>query len=528
MRLSLVILVLAFIAGAAQAQIGAVVPNWAVPSSGFSSGSSSSSGSGLRTLADVTSPGTFVGVTPCRIVDTRGPAGPFGAPSLAQGSPRNFALRSGPCTGIAVGVASYSLNITVTNTLGPGFLLIFPQGGAQPLVSTLNYVAGQTVANAAIVPAGAFEGVTVIAGVSGTDLIIDINGYFEDSGTIINPGEVVGFRGSLPGEGLVFSENTNTSTFDSTSAFRGVMSGAGNGGSAIQGVQFTGSGVNYGVRGNNFGTTNGSAGVLGVSGTRTPSNTNFFPTGVRGESTGVRNGVLGTIQDFVGGGFAVGGFTFDATPAIVRAGRLGDSGSNLGVSYVGGLGGTGTKNFYEPHPTDPEKVIRYVALEGPEAGTYFRGRGVLEHGRAVIDVPESFRMVTDSDGLTAQVTVMGRPTAIGVSRLDLNQVVVEGNRDVEFSYLVQGVRRAYKDFQVVVDHPFFRPESPDDQVPASFSPDEKARLIANGTYNADGRVNMSTAERLGWAQQWRDRTRLEQERAAAEAANRTGRSGNRQ
>ena len=45
-------------------------------------------------------------------------------------------------------------------------------------VSTVNYVAGQTIANAAIVPAGTGGGVTVIAGVSGTDLIIDINGYF--------------------------------------------------------------------------------------------------------------------------------------------------------------------------------------------------------------------------------------------------------------------------------------------------------------------------------------------------------------
>ena len=35
---------------------------------------------------------------------------------------------------------------------------------------------------------------------------------------------------------------------------------------------------------------------------------------------------------------------------------------------------TGTKSFVEPHPTDPTKVIRYVSLEGPEAGTYFRGR----------------------------------------------------------------------------------------------------------------------------------------------------------
>ena len=46
---------------------------------------------------------------------------------------------------------------------------------------------------------------------------------------------------------------------------------------------------------------------------------------------------------------------------------------------------------------------------------------------------------------------------------------------------------------------------------AAFSEEAKARLIANGTYNADGTVNMTTAERLGWAQKWR-------ERAAAAAA----------
>jgi hypothetical protein len=526
MRLSLVILVLAFIAGAAQAQIGAVVPNWAVPSSGFSSGSSSGPSSGLRTLADLGNPGVFVGVTPCRIVDTRGPAGPFGAPSLPASTPRSFPLPSGPCTGIAVGVAGYSLNITVTNTLGPGFIALYPTGGSAPGVSTLNYLAGQTIANAAIVPAGSGGAITAVAGVSGTDLIIDINGYFLNSGTTINPGEFVGFSGAGAGVlGLVFSNNTSTSTNEGTSAFRGLMTGAGNGGAAILGEQTTTSGVNYGARGNNSSTTARSAGVLGVSGSRTPSRTTFFPTGVRGESTGARNGVLGMIED-TGGGFAVAGFTF-ASSSIVLAGRLGDSGSNLGVSYVGGLGGSGPKAFYEPHPTDPDKVIRYVSLEGPEAGTYFRGRGVLEHGRAVIDVPESFRMVTDAEGLTAQVTVMGRPTVIGVSSLDLNQVVVEGSRDVEFSYLVQGVRRAYKDFQVVANHPFFQPRSPDDQMPASLSPDEKARLIANGTYNADGSVNMGTAERHGWAQQWRDRARAELERAAAEAAGTAGNAGNR-
>src|SRR4029079_4761400 len=113
-------------------------------------------------------------------VDTRAggfPAG-YGPPSLTQGAPRNFDLNSDPqCTGIPSGVAVYSLTITGTNTQGSGFILIYPRGGSQPTASTVNYVAGQTIANAAIVPAGTNGGVTVIAGVSGTDLIIDINGY---------------------------------------------------------------------------------------------------------------------------------------------------------------------------------------------------------------------------------------------------------------------------------------------------------------------------------------------------------------
>lgn len=129
-----------------------------------------------------TSPLPFIGITPCRIADTRGNGftGAYGPPALTQGSPRNFTL-TGQC-GIASVAAAVSLNVTVTNTQGPGFILIYPQGGAQPNVSTLNYVAGQTVANAAIVPLGAGGGITVIAGVSGADLILDVNGYYAPAG----------------------------------------------------------------------------------------------------------------------------------------------------------------------------------------------------------------------------------------------------------------------------------------------------------------------------------------------------------
>ncbi|HMF10376.1 MAG TPA: hypothetical protein VKJ00_14655, partial [Thermoanaerobaculia bacterium] len=161
-----------------RAQLGASVPNWPAPP--YDQASSTVRG-GMHTLGDVTNPVAFVGVTPCRVVDTRGANGTFGGPGLSAGSPRNFPIPTGPCAGIPANAQAYSLNVTVTNTAGPGFIKIFPQGGPSPVVSTLNYVANQTVANAAIVPAGAGGGITVAAGVSGTDLILDINGYYGDT-----------------------------------------------------------------------------------------------------------------------------------------------------------------------------------------------------------------------------------------------------------------------------------------------------------------------------------------------------------
>jgi hypothetical protein len=147
---------------------------------------------GPRPLHEASAPAPLplIAVTPCRIIDTRGNGfiGAYGPPSLAAGSPRSFTL-TGQC-GIAGTAQAVSLNITVSNTLGPGFIKIFPQGGASPVVSTLNYIAGQTVANAAVVPLGAGGGVTIAAGVSGTDLIVDTNGYYDASGLItqVSPG----------------------------------------------------------------------------------------------------------------------------------------------------------------------------------------------------------------------------------------------------------------------------------------------------------------------------------------------------
>jgi hypothetical protein len=131
----------------------------------------------------LTPPLPFVGLAPCRLVDTRGNGfgGAFGPPALASGVARDFPL-VGQC-GIPLEALAVSLNVTAVDADGPGFLMLGPAGGALATVSTLNYLAGQTVANAALAPLGP-GGLTVVAGVSGTDLILDVNGYFVDTGLL--------------------------------------------------------------------------------------------------------------------------------------------------------------------------------------------------------------------------------------------------------------------------------------------------------------------------------------------------------
>jgi len=130
----------------------------------------------------------FFPLTPCRVVDTRtsqNKTGAFGPPSMAANTTRTFPLTSDDC-GIPASAQAYALNITAVPQGPLPYLSIWPDSVNYPNVSTLNSPNGNTIANAAIVPAGNDGGVTVLAGGT-TDVIIDINGYFGVS-SMANPG----------------------------------------------------------------------------------------------------------------------------------------------------------------------------------------------------------------------------------------------------------------------------------------------------------------------------------------------------
>ena len=181
---------------------------------------------------------SFHTLTPCRIVDTRNPAGPLGGPSLTGGASRTFVVInqcSLPATATAIAV-----NVAETGAQGSGHLKVYPGGtsapnasthqllrgtdaGEQrdrsargfrrhlrvrgdrvgtarglhpghrwlfraltmPLVATINFAAGEpAIANGAIVPltTNPTANISVYLGTgAGThaDLVLDVTGYFQ-------------------------------------------------------------------------------------------------------------------------------------------------------------------------------------------------------------------------------------------------------------------------------------------------------------------------------------------------------------
>ncbi|MBV9769283.1 MAG: PQQ-binding-like beta-propeller repeat protein, partial [Bryobacterales bacterium] len=88
----------------------------------------------------------FYPVTPCRVADTRNADGPFGGPEMSAQQTRSFPVPSSSC-GIPGSAQAYSLNMTVVPPGYLAYLTVWPDGESQPLVSTLNDLNGDIVAN---------------------------------------------------------------------------------------------------------------------------------------------------------------------------------------------------------------------------------------------------------------------------------------------------------------------------------------------------------------------------------------------
>jgi hypothetical protein len=453
--------------------------NWTVPPY-----TAASAGGGLTTMTDVTAPRAFIAVQPCRLADTRaidGFTGQAGGPALSSFSNRNFQITGTPSgvpappAGCATGsipteADAVSLQFTIVTPTSAGNLVAWQAGGSTPNVSVLNWDAG-TVAQGSgtIVPLSAGGAITVrlntaAAGQTG-HLVIDVNGYFS---------ETINSAGSLQ----LYSATTSSTILGNNSG----------GGYGVHGVA---------------GPTFDRAGVLGTIPAFTLLET-YAVAGVRGQGAGYGvlgispgEGVTGGLVNGSGNERCFGILGFNTGPDAANAYALYGGGNYLA---------TGTKMFADPHPTDSSKIIKYISLEGAESGTYFRGKGRFQRGMARIAVPEDFRLVTDEEGLTVQITPIGGMATVGVMKADLNEIVVQSSRNLEFYYLVNGIRLTQKHAPAgIVQGNEFMPRHPTSKIPLYLTDKQREMLIQNGTYKADGTVNMETAHKNGWDRLWEEK-----------------------
>jgi Fibronectin type III domain len=121
----------------------------------------------------------FGALSPVRVFDTRTTEAKGAVPVVKQryGGVNILTVKLTGIAGVpAAGVGAVSLNVTVVDPAGSGFVTVYPCGD-RPLASNINYLAGQTVANSVITPLSA-SGEVCFFSSADADLLADVNGWF--------------------------------------------------------------------------------------------------------------------------------------------------------------------------------------------------------------------------------------------------------------------------------------------------------------------------------------------------------------
>jgi hypothetical protein len=143
------------------------------------SGCVSAPGNATVTIAPAGSADLFYTLPPCRVLDTRNPTGPLGAPPFQPGATRTFDMAASTC-GIPADAVAISANLIATNVGAPGELVVFPADVSRPNTTTISFQAGRFRANNAIVVFSKSSATFSVFNNSATtvDFILDVNGFF--------------------------------------------------------------------------------------------------------------------------------------------------------------------------------------------------------------------------------------------------------------------------------------------------------------------------------------------------------------
>ena len=185
------------------------------------------------------------------------------------------------------------------------------------------------------------------------------------------------------------------------------------------------------------------------------------------------------------------------------------------VSRTTRFGHKGVSKRLDPSPSfslilaTRARASSFVCLEGNENGTYFRGKTRLIDGRAKIDIPEEWQLVTEADGITVQVTAVG-PSRVWTERYSREDIELRGTSDCEVHYLVNGVRRGFAKHAAIRSNREYRPDVRGVSYLRFYGRGVCDILVANGILDERYHVKPDTAALLGIQLRDPDRVPVEQ------------------
>ncbi|MGH9125214.1 MAG: hypothetical protein ACRDZ8_10880 [Acidimicrobiales bacterium] len=127
-------------------------------------------------------------VTPVRICDTRAPSATVtanqcdmnGSKTLTAGGVANVTVTGGAAM-VPADATAVVLHVTATDTTGVSYFTVWPTGESQPVASSLNWDPDENISNTIQATVGAGGQVSVYNNLGSADLVIDLDGYYEQA-----------------------------------------------------------------------------------------------------------------------------------------------------------------------------------------------------------------------------------------------------------------------------------------------------------------------------------------------------------
>jgi hypothetical protein len=97
------------------------------------------------------------------------------------------------------------------------------------------------------------------------------------------------------------------------------------------------------------------------------------------------------------------------------------SGSNV-ISEINAAKSMPAKPFDISHPSKEGQRLRYVSLEGPEIGVYFRGKLTNEN---IINLPDYWKDLIHSESISVNLTPYSEYQELYVESIDEHQIIIK-------------------------------------------------------------------------------------------------------